>query len=89
MGYLTHILIYLPAEHSTEASMSSHSLAEVKRPAVSFPPSIWGDRFINYTPDDEVYIITSITYIYIYIYIYIPVCMYVCLFTLDDLNCIN
>ena len=66
---------------STEASMSSHSLAEVKRPAVSFPPSIWGDRFINYTPDDEVYIITSITYIYIY--------LYVCLFTLDDLNCIN
>ena len=34
--------------------MSSHLSAEVKRPVVSFRPSIWGNRFINYTPDDEV-----------------------------------
>ncbi|RVW33173.1 Valencene synthase [Vitis vinifera] len=34
--------------------MSSHLSAEVKRPVVSFRSSIWGNRFINYTPDDEI-----------------------------------
>ncbi|KAL6316128.1 hypothetical protein AAG906_015958 [Vitis piasezkii] len=34
--------------------MSFHLSAEVKRPVVSFRPSIWGNRFIDYTPDDEI-----------------------------------
>ena len=36
--------------------MSSHLSANVKPAVVSYHPSIWGNPFLYYTPDDEVII---------------------------------
>ncbi|GAB4849344.1 hypothetical protein Ancab_004146 [Ancistrocladus abbreviatus] len=40
------------AVHQTKGSL--HEYEESARPIVNYDPNSWGDRFMNYTPDDEI-----------------------------------
>ncbi|GAB4849336.1 hypothetical protein Ancab_004139 [Ancistrocladus abbreviatus] len=40
--------------HAVHQTKGSLEYEESARPIVNYDPNSWGDRFMNYTPDDEV-----------------------------------
>ena len=44
-----------------------NSTKQIVRPLAKFHPDIWGDRFLNYTPPDEVPFSIVFTLIYVII----------------------